>query len=154
RGTSLYVQLFWIFFALPFLGIRLTVWQAAVIGLALNHGAYASEWVRGSILAISKSQHEAAVALSFTRAQRLRWIILPQAVVIMLPLFANEAIMLVKNTSIVSLITLAELTYNGQVIIARTYQPLAVLTVVLFMYFGMNLMIARSAHVLETRLSY
>jgi polar amino acid transport system permease protein len=152
RGTSLYVQLFWIFFALPFLGIRLTVWQAAVIGLALNHGAYASECVRGSILAVPKGQAEAAIALSFTPVQRLRYVVLPQALVIMLPLLTNEAIMLLKNTSIVSLITLKELTYNGQAIIARTYQPVVVLTAVLFMYFIMNLGIARVARVLEARL--
>ncbi|NCU18223.1 ectoine/hydroxyectoine ABC transporter permease subunit EhuC [Pallidibacillus pasinlerensis] len=113
RGTSLLVQLFWLFFALPAFGIQFTPLFAAIVALGLNYGAYASEVVRGSILAISKGQTEAAIALNMTYWQRMRIVILPQALRIMLPGFGNNIIELIKGTSLVSMITLNDLTYQG-----------------------------------------
>jgi polar amino acid transport system permease protein len=116
RGTSLLVQLFWIFFALPAFGIQFSPFLASVVALGLNYGAYGSEVVRSAILAIPNGQTEASIALNMTRWQRMRLVILPQALRIMLPGFGNNAIELLKGTSLVSLITLTDLTYKGLII--------------------------------------
>ncbi|MGM0903243.1 MAG: ectoine/hydroxyectoine ABC transporter permease subunit EhuC [Bacillota bacterium] len=116
RGTSLLVQLFWIFFALPAFGIQFSPFLASVVALGLNYGAYGSEVVRSAILAIPNGQTEASIALNLTRWQRMRLVILPQALRIMLPGFGNNAIELLKGTSLVSLITLTDLTYKGLII--------------------------------------
>ncbi|MCU9595298.1 ectoine/hydroxyectoine ABC transporter permease subunit EhuC [Caldibacillus thermolactis] len=136
RGTSLLVQLFWLFFALPAFGIQFTPLFAAIIALGLNYGAYASEVVRGSILAISKGQTEAAIALNMTYWQRMRIVILPQALRIMLPGFGNNIIELIKGTSLVSLITLNDLTYHGLMLqnVNLSY-TMPVFLVLLFVYF-------------------
>jgi polar amino acid transport system permease protein len=120
RGTSLLVQLFWIYFALPMLlDIRLPAIAAAVLALGLNYGAYGSEVVRSSIQAVDKGQSEAGIALNMTSWQRLRRIQLPQAIVMMLPAFGNLQIELLKGTSLVYLITLSDLTYQGMIL--RSY---------------------------------
>src|SRR5690606_12149706 len=136
RGTSLLVQLFWLFFALPAFGIQFTPLFAAIIALGLNYGAYASEVVRGSILAISKGQTEAAIALNMTYWQRMRIVILPQALRSMLPGFGNNIIELIKGTSLVSLITLNDLTYHGLMLqnVNLSY-TMPVFLVLLFVYF-------------------
>ncbi len=154
RGISLYVTLFWLYFALPFLGVRLTVWQAAVGGLALVHGAYASEYVRGAILSVPKEQQEAGIALNMSPYQRMRYIIFPQALVAMMPLLANECVLLLKATSVASLITLAELTEQGHSIIVRTYASVPVLVTVLLIYFGLAQIIVIVLRYVEIRISY
>lgn len=113
RGTSLLVQLFWIYFVLPFFGIELSALAAGVVSMSLCYGAYASEVVRGAILSIPKGQTEAAIALNMTPFQRMMRIIIPQAFKIMLPGFGNLSIELMKGTSLVSLITLGDLTYQS-----------------------------------------
>jgi polar amino acid transport system permease protein len=113
RGTSLLVQMFWLYFVLPLFGIELTPFAVGVVALGLNYGAYASEVVRSTILAISKGQTEAAIALNMTSYQRMRRVILPQAFLRMLPPFGNLSIELLKGTSLVSLITLADMTYQA-----------------------------------------
>jgi polar amino acid transport system permease protein len=113
RGTSLLVQLFWIYFVLPFFGIELSALAAGVIAISLCYGAYASEIVRGAILSIPKGQIEASIALNMTPFQRMKNIIFPQAIKIMLPGFGNISIELMKGTSLVSLITLGDLTYQA-----------------------------------------
>ncbi|GFZ75619.1 ectoine/hydroxyectoine ABC transporter permease subunit EhuC [Compostibacillus humi] len=118
RGTSLIVQLFWLYYAIPMLfGIQLgSNWWTGVIAIALNYGAYMSEVVRGSILAISKGQTEAAIALNMSKFQRMRLIILPQAVRMMLPEFGNYTIQMLKATSLVSLIGMTDILYYGDII--------------------------------------
>ncbi|MFH7818045.1 ectoine/hydroxyectoine ABC transporter permease subunit EhuC [Neobacillus thermocopriae] len=113
RGTSLLVQLFWIYFVLPLFGMELSAMTAGVIAMSLCYGAYASEIVRGAILSIPKGQYEAAIALNMTPFQRMKNIILPQAFKIMLPGFGNISIELIKGTALVSLITLSDLTYQA-----------------------------------------
>lgn len=137
RGVSLYVTLFWLYFAAPFMGMRLSVWEAAVIGCSLTHAAYSSEYIRAAVLSISTGQHDAAVALGMSNFQRLRYIVLPQALVALLPLMGNEFVLLLKGTSVVSLIGFAELTEQAHSIIVSTYQPVPVLLVVLCTYFVM-----------------
>jgi polar amino acid transport system permease protein len=117
RGTSLVVQLFWVYYALPVFmpTINLSSFWAGVIAISLNYGAYASETVRSSILAVGKGQHEAAIALNMTRFQRMRYVILPQATRMMLPDFGNNLIQMLKGTSLASLIGLADITYVGMI---------------------------------------
>lgn len=138
RGTSLIVQLFWLFYALPLLGIELTALAAGVAALGLNYGAYGSEVVRSSILAVPKGQTEASIALNMSPMLRMRRVILPQAMVIMLPSFSNLAIELLKGTSLVSLITMADLTYQGMIL--RTFdasRTFGIFGLILLMYFVM-----------------
>lgn len=118
RGTSLIVQLFWLYYALPILfGINLgnDFWVGA-IAIGLNYGAYMSEIVRGSIIAVAEGQTEAAIALNMTRFQRMRFIILPQAIRMMLPEFGNYLIQMLKATSLVSLIGLTDILYYGGIL--------------------------------------
>ncbi|GAB3791012.1 ectoine/hydroxyectoine ABC transporter permease subunit EhuC [Virgibacillus kimchii] len=118
RGTSLIVQLFWLYYAVPMLfGIELgSNWWIGVIAIALNYGAYMSEIVRGSILAVSKGQTEAATALNMSSFQRMRLIILPQAVRMMLPEFGNYLIQMLKATSLVYLIGMNDIFYYGNIL--------------------------------------
>ncbi|OCJ22502.1 hypothetical protein A6U88_29040 [Agrobacterium sp. B131/95] len=151
RGVSLYVTLFWLYFAAPFLGMQLSVWEAAVIGCSLTHAAYSSEYVRAAVLSVPVSQTEAAVALSMSAFQRVRYVVLPQALVALLPLMGNEFVMLLKGTSIVSLIGLAELTEQAHSIIVSTYQPVPVLLTVLGIYFVMAQALIRLTRWTERR---
>lgn len=116
RGTSAIVQLFWIFFALPFFGISLSPLLAGVVTLGLNMGSYGSEVVRGAIRAVPRGQTEAAIALNVTSFDRMRYIIFPQAAVTMLPPYGNLLIELLKASALVSLITLSDLTFQVQIL--------------------------------------
>ncbi len=115
RGTSLYVQLFWLFFALPVLGFKISsALLCGVVALGLNFGAYGAEVVRGAINAVPKAQWEGAIALNMSPFQRMRLVILPQAWVGMIPPFNNLLIQLLKSTPLLSLVTVADLTFEGQ----------------------------------------
>lgn len=117
RGTSLIVQLFWFSYALPGLfNIHLgsDIW-AGVLAISLNYGAYMSEIVRGSIAAVAPGQTEASIALNMSKFQRMRHVILPQAVRMMLPEYGNYLIQILKATSLVSLIGLTDILYYGNI---------------------------------------
>lgn len=118
RGTSLIVQLFWLYYALPMLfNIRIgSDLIAGVLAISLNYGAYMSEIVRGSILAVDKGQTEASIALNLSRFQRMRLIIFPQALRMMLPEFGNYLIQMLKATSLVSLIGMTDILYHGNIL--------------------------------------
>jgi polar amino acid transport system permease protein len=154
RGTSLLVQLFWIYFVLPLFGIELSAMAAGVIAMSLCYGAYASEIVRGAILSIPKGQTEAAIALNMTPFQRLRDVILPQAIKIMLPGFGNISIELMKGTSLVSLITLGDLTYQA-LTLRNTHVGLTteIFTSLLIIYFIIALPLIVLARWLERRVA-
>ncbi|MGS1096483.1 ectoine/hydroxyectoine ABC transporter permease subunit EhuC (plasmid) [Aquamicrobium terrae] len=153
RGTSIFVQLFWAYFVLPFLGIELTPLQAGVLALGLNVGAYGAEVVRGAMQSIGKEQYEACVALNLGRWQGMRHVILPQAFLLMLPTFGNNAIELLKATSIVSLISLADLTFQAQVVRAQTGNTLVPFSAILIGYFALALVISWGVRSLERRLA-
>jgi polar amino acid transport system permease protein len=114
RGTSLVVQLFWIYYALPLVGFRLDPIAAATVALALNFGAYGSEIVRGAILAVPKAQWEATVALGMGPVHRMRRIILPQAMPEMIPPFGNLLVQILKGSSLLFLLGITELTFEVQ----------------------------------------
>lgn len=116
RGASAIILLFWMFYALPILfGIRgWSAMTAGILALGLNMGAYGAEIVRGAIKSVPKGQSEAAIALNLTDTQRMRYVVLPQAVPIILPPFGNLTIEIMKGTSLVSLITLSDLAFEVQ----------------------------------------
>lgn len=152
RGTSLLVQMFFFFFALPAFGITLTPFVAGVIALGLNYGAYASEIVRGAIVAVPQGQIEAGIALNMTRWQRMRLIILPQAVRMMLPGFGNISIELLKGTSLVSLVTLADMTFQANMLKdSNTGAVIEIYTLLLILYFLIALPLILTARWLEKR---
>lgn len=154
RGTPLLIQLFIIFYGLPTVGIRLSPFWAAVIGLGINYAAYEAENYRAGIQSIPKGQLDAALALGLSRMQTIRKIVLPQAVRLVIPPVTNDFIALLKDSSLVSVITMVELTkMYGQ--LASTYYDyigLGLLTAAI--YFVLGLPIARLSRALEARLAY
>ncbi|HEU0087412.1 MAG TPA: ectoine/hydroxyectoine ABC transporter permease subunit EhuC [Pseudonocardiaceae bacterium] len=154
RGTSEVVQLFFIYFSLPLLiGFQLVPLWAGVLVLGLNHGAYGAEIVRGAVQSVPRAQYEGAVALSLTPAQRMRRVILPQAVLEMIPPFNNLFIQLLKSSSLLSLITLAELTWQAQDVLVPlyTHQAFTIFSLVLVLYLLLALTITGVMRLLERR---
>ncbi|MFO1149921.1 MAG: ectoine/hydroxyectoine ABC transporter permease subunit EhuC [Alsobacter sp.] len=152
RGTSLVAQLFWMFFVLPAFGVSLTPMACGVLVIGLCNGAYGSENVRGALRSVARGQREAAVALNFTRFQAFRIVVLPQAARVMVPLFGNLAVEIMKASSLVSLITLPDLTFQARNINLVHVQTAPTLTVILLVYFLFALAIGAVARGLEHRL--
>ncbi|MDQ0470640.1 polar amino acid transport system permease protein [Labrys wisconsinensis] len=151
RGTSCYVQLFWAFFALPFVGISLSPFVASVCVLGANVGSYGSEVVRGAIQCVPRGQTEATLALNFTPFQRFRHVIFPQALVAMLPPGGNLLIDLLKLTPLTSLITMSDLTYNALAVRQQTGSTFVTLMVILVGYFLLSSVIAWVVRRVERR---
>lgn len=155
RGTSLLVQLFWLYFALPILGESMGLdWRldpvvAGTLALGLNIGAYGAEVVRGAIQAVPHSQLEAAKALDFTERQTLWRISLPQAIPEMMPSFGNLAVQNLKDTAMVSLISLGDLSFRAEQIRNFTQDSTTIYTLLLLMYFGMALVLTVLMKLLE-----
>jgi polar amino acid transport system permease protein len=152
RGTSALVQLFWVYFVLPFAGINLDAFAAGVAVLGLNAGAYGAEVVRGAIQAVPAGQRDAAVALNLSPAQTMRRIVLPQALPAMLPPAGNLTIELLKNTALVSTIAVHELTFTAQLLRASTLQTASIFGLVLVSYFAIALLLSRLLRRLERRI--
>lgn len=152
RGTSALVQLYWFYFALPLLGIRLGAMAAGIAVLALNTGAYGAEVVRGAIRAVPPGQWDASLSLGLTRGQTLRRVVLPQAAVAMLPPAGNLLVELLKNTALVSLVTVADLTFEAQVLRAATLRSGAIFGGVLVLYYLLAQVIARGVKAVERRM--
>ncbi|WP_248700093.1 ectoine/hydroxyectoine ABC transporter permease subunit EhuC [Haematobacter massiliensis] len=154
RGTSIFVQLFWIYFVLPMTGLWTpTPMQAGILALGLNVGAYGAEVVRGAILSVPRDQHEACTAVNLTRFQRMRHVILPQALPLMLPTFCNNAIELLKATSVVSLISLADMTFQAQVVRSQTGNTFLPFVTILILYFAMSSVISYAVRAYERRVT-
>ncbi|MFC9974125.1 ectoine/hydroxyectoine ABC transporter permease subunit EhuC [Spirillospora sp. NPDC127200] len=151
RGAPALVLMFWFFYSLPLIGLRFTPMFAAVLALGLNYGAYGAEVVRGSINAVPKAQYEAAVALNLKPAQRMRRVLLPQAVALMLPPFGNLLIELMKATAVVSLVTIADLMFRAQQLRAATGETAAVFATILVMYFVIAQLLQLLVRYLERR---
>jgi len=153
RGTSALIQLFYLFFVLPVLGIDITPMEAAAFGLGLTFSAYGAEIVRAGILSVDRGQWDAARALGMPRGLAFRRIILPQAFVTMLAPFGNLLVELLKSTSLVSLITLTDLTFAGAQVITSTGKPGQTWGAVLLLYFLMCFPLAQAVRSLEKRMS-
>lgn len=151
RGTSALVQLFWFYFVLPLFGVQLPAMLVGIVVLALNAGAYGAEVVRGAIRAVPPGQREAGVALNLTRGQIMRRIVVPQAIPAMLPPAGNLLIELLKNTALVSLITITDLTFRGQLLRSETLRTTEIFTLMLLLYFAAALLITAGVRLLERR---
>ncbi len=135
RGTSLLVQLYWIFFVLPLFGITIEKFTAGYLAVGMNIGAYGAELVRGGILSVPKGQWEAALAINMSPAKRMRRIILPQALVNMLPPWGNLMIELLKGTALVSLISVTDLMFEAKQINASTFLSAQIFGTALVIYY-------------------
>jgi His/Glu/Gln/Arg/opine family amino acid ABC transporter permease subunit len=151
RGTPLLLQLIYIYYVLPEIGIRLDAFTAGVICLTLNYSAYISEVYRGGILAVPKGQHDAAAALGMTRALAMRRIVLPQAIRIVIPTLGNYFISLFKDTALCSVVSIQEVVFTAQIVAARNFQYFTLYTVVGAMYFLVSFPAARLVGWLERR---
>lgn len=154
RGTSALVQLFWFFYVLPHFGIQLNALTAGILVLGLNIGAYGAEVVRGAVQSVPKEQYEAAKALNFSKLQTMTKIIFPQAFVAILPPAGNLLIELLKSTALVSMITLAELTFKGQMLRASTLKSTEIFGIILILYFFLALSITYGVRKLERHFAY
>lgn len=152
RGTPLLVQLFLLFFGLPQFGILLPAFVCGVIGLGIYSGAYVSEIVRGAIQSIDRGQMEAARSVGMSYGTAMRNIILPQALVRMIPPLGNEFIALIKNSALVSLLTIHDLMHEGQKIISVSYRSLEVYLAIAVMYFVLTGLTTLALRRIEQRL--
>ncbi|MEP4195662.1 MAG: ectoine/hydroxyectoine ABC transporter permease subunit EhuC [Aliishimia sp.] len=135
RGTSLLVQLYWIFFVLPLFGVTLEKFTAGWVAIGLNAGAYGAELVRGGIMSVPKGQWEAATAINMSGARRMWRIILPQALVNMLPAWGNLMVEILKGTALVSLISVTDLMFQAKQINASTYMSAQIFGTALVIYY-------------------
>jgi polar amino acid transport system permease protein len=154
RGTSLLVQLYWIFFVLPLFGITLDKFTAGFLAVGLNLGAYGAELVRGGVQSVPRGQYEAAIALNMPPIKRMRRIIFPQALLKMLPPWGNLLIELLKSTALVALISVADLMFESKQINATTFlSAQAFGTALIIYYFIARCIVTPGVRGLEKRLS-
>ncbi|MDD0809294.1 amino acid ABC transporter permease [Curvibacter sp. RS43] len=152
RGTPLLVQLFILFFGLPHFGLLLPAFVCGVLGMGIYSGAYVSEIVRGAIESIERGQMEAARSIGMSYAQAMRTVILPQAVVRMIPPLGNEFIALIKNSALVSLLTIHDVMHEGQKIISVSYRSLEVYLAIAAVYFVLTGLTTLALRHIEQRL--
>ncbi len=155
RGTSLLVQLFWFFFVLPLppFHVQLTPFTVAIVGLGLHYGAYGSEILRGALRSVPGGQFEAALALNMPAATHLRRVVLPQAMINALPPATNLMIELLKGTSLVSLITLSDLTFRARQLDEAIFKTAEIFPLTLLIYFVLAQIIATVMRYFERRVS-
>ncbi|MGT2479442.1 amino acid ABC transporter permease [Methylobacterium oryzae CBMB20] len=139
RGIPIIVQLFYIYFVLPDFGLSLTAVQAAIIGLGIAYSAYQAENFRAGIEAVDRGQVEAALSIGMGWGMTMRRVILPQAIRIALPPYGNIMIMMLKDSSQASTITVAELALQGKLIASSTFKNTSVYTMVALMYLALSL---------------
>jgi polar amino acid transport system permease protein len=152
RGTSEVVQLLWIFFVLPVLvGYQIVPLVAGIVVLGLNFGAYGAEIVRGAVKAVPRAQYEGCVALNLTPGQRMRRVILPQALVEMVPPFNNLFIQLLKGSAILTIIGVHEMTYQAREVLIDRYlsQAATIWVIVLLFYLVLSILITIGMRMLE-----
>jgi polar amino acid transport system permease protein len=152
RGTPLLVQLFWFYYALPLVGISFDPITAGIMTLSLLTGAFGAEVVRGALLAVPTAQLEAARALNFSKTYTLWHISMPQAVIEMMPPFGNLAIQNLKDTALVSLISIADLTFQAQSLRNITLNSARVYTLTLVGYFVIALFLMFAVRFIEMKL--
>ncbi|WP_141205157.1 ectoine/hydroxyectoine ABC transporter permease subunit EhuC [Streptomyces griseorubiginosus] len=153
RGTSALVMIFWVFFVLPpAFGWQLVPMWAGTLALGLTYGAYGSEIVRGALKAVDPAQQEGGIALSFTPWQRLRLILLPQAVPEMIPPFSNLLVELLKGTALVSVMGMGDLAFSGNLVRLALQESAGIYTYLLLIYFVIAFALTRLMRGLEKKL--
>ncbi|WP_022850898.1 amino acid ABC transporter permease [Limisalsivibrio acetivorans] len=154
RSTPLLVQLFLIYFGLPQMGIDLGPFFSGVLGLSMNTGAYNAEAIRGGIMSVPAGQMEASRSLGMSSKLAMRRIILPQAMRIAIPALGNNFVILIKDTSLVSTITLVELTLTAQRLIGSTYKPFEMYLMAAFLYAVLTTATSLLLSKVEQKLAY
>lgn len=152
RGTPVLVQLYIVFYGLPHIGISLPDFVAGIIALSVNSSAYVAEIIRAGIQAVDKGQMEAARSLGMPPAMSMRYIIIPQAIKNILPALGNEFIVVIKESSIASIIGIHELMYNADTVRGNTFQPFAPLIVAAIIYFLMTFTLSKIVGAFERRM--
>ena len=152
RGTSALVQLYFLFYVLPLVGILLSAWMVGVMGLGLCIGAYGAVVVSTAVNAVASGQNEAAAALGLRPRQAMRLVILPQALRIMLPQCGNLSVELLKATALVSLITLHDLTFEAQMFNQETFHTAEAFLTILVIYYALAQGLTQSFNALHARL--
>ncbi|MFI8187296.1 ectoine/hydroxyectoine ABC transporter permease subunit EhuC [Streptomyces sp. NPDC085946] len=153
RGTSALVMIFWVFFVLPLaLGRQLVPMWAGTLALGLTYGPYGAEIVRGALGAVDPAQREGGIALGFTPWQRMRLILLPQAVPEMIPPFSNLLVELLKGTALVSVMGMGDLAFSGNLVRLALQESAEIHLYVLLLYFAIAFLLTRSMRGLERRL--
>lgn len=153
RGTPLIVQLFILYFGLPQFGIQLTPMVAGIFGLSFNTGAYITEIIRSGIKAVDEGQFEAAQSLGMSNTQLMVRVIAPQVFKIIIPTMVNQFIITLKNSSLVSLVTITELFRTGETLIATTFRSFEVYTTVAAFYLVMTTILMLFSHYIEKRMA-
>ncbi|OPY58273.1 MAG: Inner membrane amino-acid ABC transporter permease protein YecS [Pelotomaculum sp. PtaU1.Bin065] len=153
RGTPLLIQLFFIYYGLPSIGINIPGFLAAIIGLALNSAAYMSEIVRASINSVPVGQQEASFVLGYNRFQSLVYIIYPQAVRVAIPTLMNSFSTMLKESSLVSILAITELTRIGNLIYTRTYRAFEIYLTLGVIYFIMTYAVSLISRKIEKRIN-
>ena len=152
RGVSAIILIFWVYYALPLLGLELQAFEAGVLALGLNLSAYGAEIVRAAVQSIPRGQTEASIAVHLTTRQRLWSVVLPQATITMLPPYGNLVIEVMKSSSLVSLISLSDLTREAQNLRQlRAADSVDIFLAVLVIYFTISLGITAVVRLLERR---
>ncbi|MFZ6873407.1 amino acid ABC transporter permease [Undibacterium sp. Di27W] len=152
RGTPLLVQIFVIYYGLPGIGIEFSATSAGILALSLNAGAYLSESIRGAIIGVSRGQWAASSSLGLNYAQTLRYIVVPQAMRVAVPSMSNTLISLIKDTSLVSVITVTELMLATKEVIATSFRPLPLYIAAAGVYWALSLCFEVVQRRLEKRL--
>jgi polar amino acid transport system permease protein len=154
RNTPALIQLMWVYYCLPILiGIDMSAVPSATLALGVNGAAYVAEIIRGGIQSIDRGQVEAARTLGMSHFQTMRKIVLPQALRRMIPPFVNESVSLLKFSSLVSVLGVADLTYQAQVLSTTTFRPIEIFTFIAVVYFGLCTALSFVANRLERRLA-
>ena len=153
RGTPMLLQLFVFYYGLPFVGIEFSKFQVALIGLSLNSGAYMAEIIRGGILSVDKGQFEACKSLGFTYLDTMKRVVLPQTFKIIIPSVGNEFITMLKDTSLVSTITMVEVMRSAQLLYASSFRPMEAFFITGCLYLLMTTIFTTVFSYYEKRLS-
>jgi len=151
RSTPFLMAIFLIYYGLPALNIHIGEMTTAVIALSALHGAYMTEIIRGGLNALDKGQNEAAIALGYSLFQRLRDIILPQTLMAIIPSLLGQSILIIKDTSLVSVIGISEITKIGREVVIRTNEPFIIFTLLALLYFVICFALQIVAKKLEMR---
>lgn len=153
RGTPLLIQLFFIYYGLPSIGICMSSYTAAILGLSLNSAAYMSEIVRSGLISVDKGQNEASFVLGYNKIQTLIYIIYPQAVRVAIPPLMNSFSTLLKDSSLVSVLAITELTRSAQLIYTRTYRAFEIYLAIGFIYFVMTYTVSFFSKKIEKKIN-
>lgn len=154
RGTPALVQLVWIYYCLPIvIGLELPSIASIILALTLNVGAFYGEAIRAGIQAVPRDQSESADILGLSYVDKMRYVILPQALRIIIPVVLSQSISLFKDTALVSTLGVADLMYQARVVATETYRPLEILTVAAMLYFVLAFPCTIATRVLELRLA-